>query len=67
MQDSLLALSPGERGSLVRFYVQGGDGQRICRELCTTPAEFRYRDGTNTPICSAEWICQFADRWEDSP
>jgi hypothetical protein len=41
MQGLSLALSPSERGSLVRFYVQGGDEQRICRELCTTPAEFR--------------------------
>jgi hypothetical protein len=42
MQDLLLfGLSPSKRESVVRFCVQGHDEQRICRDLCTTSAEFR--------------------------
>jgi DNA-directed RNA polymerase specialized sigma24 family protein len=41
MQDLLLCLSPGERESLVHFYVQGHDEERICRELRMPAAEFR--------------------------
>lgn len=41
MQDLLLGLSPGERDSLIRFYVDGHDEERICRELRVPAAEFR--------------------------
>jgi hypothetical protein len=41
MRDLLLGLSPIERESLVRFYAQGHDEQRLCRDLCMPTAEFR--------------------------
>jgi DNA-directed RNA polymerase specialized sigma24 family protein len=41
MQALLRGLSPSERESLIRFYVDGHDAQRICRELRTPEAEFR--------------------------
>jgi hypothetical protein len=41
MQDLLLALSPSDRDSLIRFYVSGHDERRICRELRVPAAEFR--------------------------
>lgn len=41
MHGLLLSLSPSERESMVRFFVQGHDDRRICRELCVPAAEFR--------------------------
>jgi DNA-directed RNA polymerase specialized sigma24 family protein len=41
MRDVLLGLTPGERQSLVRYYVQGHDDRRICRELRIPAAEFQ--------------------------
>ncbi|MCX6632140.1 MAG: hypothetical protein NTW28_31405 [Candidatus Solibacter sp.] len=41
MQDLLLCLSPNERESMDRFFVQGHDDRRICRELRVPAAEFR--------------------------
>jgi hypothetical protein len=41
MRNVLLELSPDERRSMIRFYVQGHDDRRICRELCMLEAEFR--------------------------
>jgi DNA-binding NarL/FixJ family response regulator len=41
MRDVLLGLTPGERQSLVRFYVEGHDDRQICRELGVPAAEFQ--------------------------
>ena len=41
MQALLLGLPPNERESLIRFYVDGQDDRRICRELRMPTAEFR--------------------------
>ena len=41
MRDVLLGLTPGERQSMVRFYVQGHDDRRIWRELHMPAAEFQ--------------------------
>ena len=41
MRDVLLELTPDERQSMVRFYLQGHDDRRICRELGMPAAEFQ--------------------------
>ena len=41
MRDVLLGLTPPERQSMVRFYVEGQDDRQICRELDMPEAEFQ--------------------------
>lgn len=41
MRDVLLGLTPDERQSMVRFYVQGHGDRQICRDLGVPVAEFQ--------------------------